>query len=178
MTESTYDTGRNEQDYAGLTIAELLHRLRLAENVCVMTGWTAPSGDTDRDKAAHQVWSMWAHHVGRPFTDPAQHPQLDAAEAHLAAERDRIRQETLSRLTAPTAQWWHIYGAEVPGVGWVQMVAGPTPLGPDDPGKSGRTMRETTVPFEATRLPWLEALNREPSDAEKAAFEPEGYRDV
>jgi hypothetical protein len=93
-----YDDGRNPQDYGGLCRDALEQRLRLAENACVMFGWTAGPDESPRAKAAHQVWSEWAHHVGGGYTGPDEHPELSAAEADLAAERDRIRAETLVRI--------------------------------------------------------------------------------
>lgn len=72
-----YDEGRNQGDYGHLDREALERRLRLAENACVMFGWIAAADDSPRDKAAHQVWSLWAWHVNRfgRYADPAAHPE-------------------------------------------------------------------------------------------------------
>jgi hypothetical protein len=75
------------------------------------------------------------------------------------------------------ATWWHIYGAVVPDLGWVQITLGSTQYGPDDVGARGTVLRQTRIPFEGNELSWLGAFDHEPSDVEKDSFTPEGYGD-
>jgi hypothetical protein len=67
--------------YQDLTREELEQRLKLAEDVCVMIGWTAVDDRSPRGKAAHELWKRWASHVGSDFTGPAKHRDLDELEA-------------------------------------------------------------------------------------------------
>lgn len=86
-------TGR---DYSTLTRDELEARLALAEDVCAMFSWSPARYDTDRDKAAYELWRAWA--AVAP-TDRRDYPHLDDARiAELAARRDEIRAATLARL--------------------------------------------------------------------------------
>lgn len=82
-------------------VNQMRHRLRLAERLCLVFGWTGID-DSPRGKAATQLWTEWAHHVGDDFTGPEAHPELnDGSLEALAAERDRMREETLRRFLAP-----------------------------------------------------------------------------
>ena len=83
-------------DYDTLTADEIKRRLAAAEDVCLMFGWTAARGYTDRDKAASELWMRWADLVGDGFTDPDGHEDLD--EVALAAARDAKRDQTLARI--------------------------------------------------------------------------------
>lgn len=98
MTDVPYDADRNMLDYAHLTRAAIEYRLRLAENACVLAGWTVPNQQTRRAKAALQAWMAWSGHVGGAYSGPDVHPGLAAAEEELAAERDRVRAAAVARL--------------------------------------------------------------------------------
>lgn len=84
-------------DYSHLSRDELEHRLRVAEDVCVMFGWCG-GHNTQRDKAATQLWMRWSSLVGSDYTGPKAHPELAASEAALARQRDSIREATLKRI--------------------------------------------------------------------------------
>lgn len=66
--------------YTDLTRGELEERLKLAEDVCVMIGWTRVHNETAREKAAYELWKRWIHHVGSDFASPQKHRDLDALE--------------------------------------------------------------------------------------------------
>lgn len=72
--------------------------LLIAERVCAMTGWTASTNGSERDKALTELWMAWAKE--RPhLTGPKAWPDLDDdGIAALAAQRDATRTATLSRL--------------------------------------------------------------------------------
>jgi hypothetical protein len=73
-------------------------RLRAAEEVCLMYGWTGACRDTDRDKALHELWSHWVNVSGASMS-PADHPELsDERIAELARQRDETRARTLARI--------------------------------------------------------------------------------
>lgn len=83
--------------YSDLTREELEARLVLAEDVCVLYGWTGGGPETDRDKALYMLWSEWVRATGGG--DRQSHPHLtDEHIARLAAERDAIRERTLGRI--------------------------------------------------------------------------------
>lgn len=76
-------------------------RLRLAEQVCLMFGWTGVGGNTDRDKALHELWVEWlrAYEAAGGSTVPIDHPELsDARIEELARRRDEIVARTLARI--------------------------------------------------------------------------------
>jgi hypothetical protein len=85
---------------------ELRTRLKAAEDLCVMYSWSAARHETDREKAAHELWSRWVEIVGPTFLLPGAHPDLsDEMVAMLAAQRDETRARTLAKIRrdAPTA---------------------------------------------------------------------------
>lgn len=76
----------------------LTRRLRLAEAVCLMYGWSPVHDATERDKATSELWRQWLGAVPKNFTDPANHPELsDEAITALANKRDATRRATLQR---------------------------------------------------------------------------------
>lgn len=78
--------------------AGLLARLYAAEAVCTLYSWTCGTGDSDRDKALHELWRAWTQ-VSGVSTDPADHPGLsDEVIGRLARQRDEIRARTLARI--------------------------------------------------------------------------------
>ena len=77
----THPDAPSGPSYRNLTHEELEERLKLAEDVCVMIGWTAVNDHSPRGKAAHELWKKWANHVGPEFTSPQQHRDLDELEA-------------------------------------------------------------------------------------------------
>ncbi len=86
----------------------------------------------------------------------------------------------MTRALEPTSTttWWHTFGAEVEGLGWVQMIVGPGSSGPDAIGKSGHRLRDTSIPYEGTELPYLTSWDHDPSEAEKESVQPEQYREL
>lgn len=90
--------GPQETEVGMSTVEE---RLVAAEKVCLLFGWTGVKGNTVRDKATTQAWIEWARLYPKDYCDPPNHPDLnDEAIEALAAERDRIRAETLKGLAA------------------------------------------------------------------------------
>lgn len=76
----------------------LEERLKLAEIALTLHGWGAvTSQTTDLGKAALQAWLNWRRVV--PTQEPRSPEWLDLI-ADYAAERDRIRGETLDRIAA------------------------------------------------------------------------------
>jgi hypothetical protein len=77
---------------------DLLTRLKAAEDVCVLFGWTGVA-DSERGKATTQLWQRWVAIVGSDYTQRKAHPDLnDERITELAHERDEIRQRTLARI--------------------------------------------------------------------------------
>jgi hypothetical protein len=73
-------------------------RLRAAEEVCLLYGWTGACRDTDRDKALHELWSHWVDVSGVSMS-PADHPEMsDERIAELARQRDATRASALARI--------------------------------------------------------------------------------
>jgi hypothetical protein len=83
-------------EYSALSREELELRLRLAEDTCVMFGWCGVKDDSERGKAATELWIRWAHHVGLDYVGPAAHPELAGAEASLARQRDATRSAVIT----------------------------------------------------------------------------------
>lgn len=80
-------------------------RLKAAEDLCVMYSWSAAHAQTNREKAAHELWRRWYAIVGSDFLTADAHPDLsDAMVDLLAAQRDETRARTLAaiRSDAPT----------------------------------------------------------------------------
>lgn len=71
--------------YDNLTREQIEQRLHLAENVCVMVGWTRMDYSSPRSRAAYQLWKRWAAEPGVDTSDRA-HRALADAEDDLAAE--------------------------------------------------------------------------------------------
>ncbi len=88
--------GRAERD---AEVAALTERVRLAEIVCTIFGWTGSSAgpdESDRDKAVLQAWMDWHHLYSDPKAPTSK--EWDDRIAELAARRDQIRQATLARI--------------------------------------------------------------------------------
>ncbi|HZN72433.1 MAG TPA: hypothetical protein VFC00_12250 [Micromonosporaceae bacterium] len=81
---------------------ELLGRLRAAEQVCVLYGWTPSQEDSRSTKACTQAWMDWHSRYGIGSPTPAWRSRVK----ELAAERDRVRTATLAGLVdgAPRAR--------------------------------------------------------------------------
>jgi hypothetical protein len=87
--------------YAALTREELEVRLRLAEHVCLMYGWSPARVDTDREKACHELWRRWTAAVPEAEQSRKATPHLsEDVVRELAAQRDATRATTLRRLHA------------------------------------------------------------------------------
>ena len=78
--------------------AELRERLAAAERVCLMYGWTGSVDDSDRDKAAHELWLQWCETPASAWTLQTTPDLSDEYIAELARKRDATRAATLARL--------------------------------------------------------------------------------
>lgn len=80
------------------SLREEVHRLRLrvaaAEQVCVIFGWTAAAGTSDRDKAVEQAWQDWADAYGAFSPTPEWRERVK----ELARRRDEIRAQALAKI--------------------------------------------------------------------------------
>jgi hypothetical protein len=56
--------------YASLSREALEQRLRVAEDICLMYGWSAERANSPREKAAVQLWQQWADLVRGWVHDP------------------------------------------------------------------------------------------------------------
>lgn len=83
--------------------------------------------------------------------------------------------------------WWHVYGAEVPGLaksdetgeprpGWMQVTLGGCTVGPDDVRESGEPVKQA-LDITGNLLDYLGSWDHEPFDQEIAPLVPENYRD-
>lgn len=103
MDEVTSDVLNDVSDEIMALIRPILERLKAAENVCVMVGWTGTSSDPEesaRAKAAAVLWHEWTKVPG-VSTDAADHPHLtDAVIARLADGRDKARADARARIAA------------------------------------------------------------------------------
>ena len=89
----------NTSDYSSLSRDVLEARLRDAERVCALVGWTPAHTDSPREGALDELWSHWAHAHSIDL-DPNAWPDLSDAEIErLAARRDEKRGATLARLS-------------------------------------------------------------------------------
>ena len=75
-----------KRPYGDLSRDELEDRLSVAEDVCVMFGWSAYHEDTDRDVATYKLWRRWTDTVGDEFLKPKNHPHLNDEAAKELAE--------------------------------------------------------------------------------------------
>lgn len=82
---------------AGLDIERLETRLRAAEDVCVLVGWTG-RGSTHHEKALHELWVKWMEVSGNNCTPEANPHLTDEFIAELAAKRDATRARTLAKI--------------------------------------------------------------------------------
>lgn len=82
----------------------LAERLKLADAVCLLFGWSPSRDHTEREKALTMLWRRWAAAAPPGLLDPAEHPELsDEAIAELARQRDEIRARTLTALDGTEA---------------------------------------------------------------------------
>lgn len=91
--------------YSHLSRDALEARLKVAEDVCVLAGWsTLEFGrkeweGSERADAAHQMWSIWCSMVGgSDALIPENWPEIDAMVPQLAAQRRAIRTATLAKI--------------------------------------------------------------------------------
>lgn len=76
-------------------ITRLTERLRVAEAVCVMYSVSPAHLETEREKAAYEVWLTWSGIVGHAGT--TEHPDLtDEQITELAHQHDARRAEVLA----------------------------------------------------------------------------------
>jgi hypothetical protein len=75
------------------------NRIELAEQICLLYGWTAVHHDSDRDKALYLLWNAWCKTVPKSFTKPKNHPELsDEQCAKLAAIYDANHERTMKAI--------------------------------------------------------------------------------
>lgn len=86
-----------DMEDAGAEIERLEARLRAAEDVCVLFGWM-PSIDSERGKAAFELWKRWADISGNDGTSQSNPHLSDEYIAELAAKRDATRAEMLAKI--------------------------------------------------------------------------------
>lgn len=96
-------TAQREDAYRDLSREQLEARLKVAEDVCVLFGWTGARGDSERERAVSQMWMTWASMVGFEASDVTANRAINSMVPQLAAERSRIHSATLRRI-AETGQ--------------------------------------------------------------------------
>jgi hypothetical protein len=86
-----------ERPFKNLDSTELVARLRAAEDVCVLYGWTGfHTWPTERSKALQELWYKWHDLAGPHVCDRTEHPHLtDEYIVELARKRDATREEML-----------------------------------------------------------------------------------
>lgn len=88
--------------YEAMSRDQLIARLKVAEDALTLIGWSSTKlgelAGSERADAAEQMWHMWCSMVGLEFSDPENHPDLDARVPVLAAQREAIRQATLAKI--------------------------------------------------------------------------------
>jgi hypothetical protein len=74
---------------------ELIERLRAAEDVCLMYGWSATTYErTDRQIAAYELWRKW-YALAADYAEPKNHPHLrDRALRPMIREHRERRAQT------------------------------------------------------------------------------------
>jgi len=71
-----------------------IERLKAAEDVCVLFAWM-PTADSERGKAAHELWRKWMDLSGNDCSAESNPHLTDELIAELAAKRDATRAATL-----------------------------------------------------------------------------------
>lgn len=78
--------------------------------------------------------------------------------------------------------WWHYFGGEVKGLtvdpdglAWAAVVAGEATMSPDEVAKRFPTRK---APMGEGTLTYLGSFDHDPTELERAAMEPEEYRDA
>lgn len=89
--------------YEDLSRDQLEERLRLAEDVCLLYTWSASTmgpKETDRQKATHELWSLWWKHPGVVgYADWARENRWPEDNIGvLARQRDKTRAEVLAKI--------------------------------------------------------------------------------
>lgn len=85
--------------FGAMDAETLIERLKAAEDVCVLYGWSASTAhQSDRDKALQELWNRWHDTAGRDASSRERNPHLtDERIAELARKRDATREATLRR---------------------------------------------------------------------------------
>jgi hypothetical protein len=80
-------------------LTEVLTRLKAAEDVCLVYGWSSGLDDSVRGRACYMLWRRWFDLVPEGFCSPRAHPDLSDEElAKLSEARDDLRERTLRSL--------------------------------------------------------------------------------
>lgn len=77
-------------------VEQLTERLKAAETVCTIFGWTGYGEEGRREKAAVQAYMDWANAYGAPRPDPEWNERVRT----LAARRDEERGRALTTVTS------------------------------------------------------------------------------
>jgi hypothetical protein len=88
--------------YAHVTgpAAEMYRRLRAAEDVCALVGWTGARHRSPREKALSILWNRWHDLVGPNAAEPSEYPHLnDAGIQALAAQFDERHAREMEKLS-------------------------------------------------------------------------------
>ncbi len=146
--------------------------------------WAEVMARTGYDE--QEVFGLTAGWIGEPgyLTEDGRVTQETLDLLMRQAETDGRAVEEAVDAGAPEAaprRWWHAFGAEVEGVGWVMLLTGPGSLGPEDRNRSGTRVADAKLVYgvgkAAVELPHLSSWDRQPLESELAAIEPEAYRD-
>lgn len=101
MADETAERRNDATDKIMALFAPVVERLKAAENVCVMIGWTGTTAgpeESDRAKAAAVLWHAWSKNPG-VSTEPGDHPHLnDRVITRLAQTRDEAREAALAKI--------------------------------------------------------------------------------
>jgi hypothetical protein len=90
----------DNRNYGALSREALEARLRVAEDVCVLFGWTGGGEGSQRGDALTQLWMTWAR-MAEVDTSPDANRHIDDLIPQLAAQRRRTREATLAKLRGP-----------------------------------------------------------------------------
>jgi hypothetical protein len=92
------DTPEGFELIPSAAMAAYRRRLDMAERVALMHGWSAHCHDTDREKAAYEVWRDWHDEYGKDAGRRLKPELTDEYIEQLARKRDATRAATLQRM--------------------------------------------------------------------------------
>lgn len=92
------------RDYSALSREELEQRLDIAEDVCVMYGWSGSDMRFERHRAAFEIWSLWLQLSGNDLSREANPHLSNDLISRLAARRTATADQMLARIRDKGAQ--------------------------------------------------------------------------